>query len=83
MSRNTFEAKGESRLTSEQVDAITYAHMDIKAVNKMLDSRREPSDDTFSSPSYKAKEELFEATKQTTKDLEKAFPFLIEEVEGE
>ena len=70
-----------SNLTSEQVDAITYAYMDIKAANNMFDSRREPSDDTFSSPSYKAKEELFEATKQTTKDLEKAFPFLLEEVD--
>jgi len=67
-------------LTSEQVDAITYAYMDIKAANKMFDSRREPSDDTLSSPHYKAKEELFEATKETAKDLEQAFPFLLEEV---
>ena len=70
-------------LTSEQVDAITYAYMDIKAANKMLDFRKGSSDDTLSSPHYKAKEELFEATKETAKDLEQAFPFLLIGVEDE
>lgn len=71
MSRNTFEAKGESRLTNEQVDAITYAYMDICATDKVV------NDDSWD---HRAIAEVGEAIVQTKVDLEKAFPFLTEEV---
>ena len=74
MSRNTFEAKGESLLTSEQVDAITYAYMDICATEKFLNG--DPLDG-------RACNEIAEAVPLTKADLEKAFPFLIEDVEDE
>ena len=76
MSRDTFKAKGESLLTSEQVDAITYAYLDVKAANKMMD-------EVWRGNRIRAEAELYEATNQTKVDLEKAFPFLIEEVEDE
>ena len=76
MSRNTFEAKGESRLTSEQVEAITYAYMDIVASNKLMD-------EVWRGNRIQAESELYEATNQTKVDLEKAFPFLIKDIEDE
>ena len=74
MSRNTFEAKGESRLTSEQVEAITYAYMDICATDKVI------NDDSWD---HRAIAEVGEAIIQTKVDLEEAFPFLNEGVEDE
>ena len=74
MSRNTFEAKGESRLTSEQVNAITYAYLDVCATDKIL------NDDGWD---HRAIAEVGEAVVQTKVDLEKAFPFLIKDVEDE
>jgi hypothetical protein len=80
MSRNTFEAKGDSRLTSEQVDAITYAYMDICATDKVVNNASGWRDDSWD---HKAIAEVGEAIVQTKVDLEKAFPFLIEDVEDE
>ena len=61
-----------SNLTSEQVDAITYAYLDVCATDKAI------NDDDWC-PSAIA--EIGEAVTQTKVDLEKAFPFLIEEIE--
>ena len=66
-----------SNLTSEQVDAITYAYMDVKAANKLM-NEEENWDNRI-----QAEAELYEATNKTKVDLEKAFPFLIEEVGNE
>ena len=62
-----------SNLTSEQVDAITYAYIDICATDKILNN------DTWE-PSW---DEVGEAVVQTKVDLEKAFPFLTEEAGDE
>ena len=62
-------------LTSEQVDAITYAYMDIKAAYNLVD------ENCGYDNRAQAEAELYEATSKTKIDLEKAFPFLIEEVE--
>ena len=78
MSRDIFKAKGESLLTSEQVDAITYAYMDICAIDKVI------NDDSWDNFRVgRAIAEVAEAVVQTKIDLEKAFPFLIEDVEDE
>jgi len=68
-----------SNLTSEQVDAITYAYMDVKAANKLMNENEEENWDNR----IHAEAELYEATNKTKVDLEKAFPFLIEEVGNE
>ena len=64
-------------MTSEQVEAITYAYLDIKAANKLMDEEENWGN------RIQAEAELYDATLQTKKDLEQAFPFLIEEVEDE
>ena len=64
-------------LTIEQVDAITYAYLDVKAANKLMDEEENWGN------RIQAEAELYEATNKTKVDLEKAFPFLIEEVEDE
>ena len=64
------ELGADDCLTSEQIDAITYAYMDICATDKAL------NDDEWS-------QELGEAVVMTKADLEKAFPFLIKDVEDE
>ena len=64
-----------SNLTSEQVDAITYAYLDVKAANKLMNENEEENWDNR----IQAEAELYEATNKTKVDLEKAFPFLIEE----
>jgi len=65
-----------SNLTSEQVDAITYAYMDICATDTHLNGSNSPYDGM-------AAAEIGEAVQLTREDLERAFPFLIEEVEDE
>ncbi len=64
-----------SDLTSEQVNAVTYAYMDVCAADKFLNG-----DDSFNS---RSRDEIAEAVPQTKADLEKAFPFLMEGVEDE
>ena len=66
-----------SNLTSEQVDAITYAYMDICATDKLV------NDDKGFLWDHRAIAEVGEAVVQTKVDLEKAFSFLIEEIEDE
>ena len=61
-------------LTSEQVDAITYAYMDVCVTDKVI------NDDNWD---HRVIAEIGEAVVQTKADLEKAFPFLIEEIEDE
>ena len=63
-----------SNLTSEQVDAITYAYMDVCATDKVV------NDDSWD---HRAIAEIGEAVVQTKVDLEKAFPFLLEEAGDE
>ena len=63
-----------SNLTSEQVDAITYAYLDECATDKVI------NDDSWD---HKAIAEIGEAVVQTKVDLEKAFPFLLEEAGDE
>ena len=62
------------RLTSEQVEAITYAYMDVCATDKVI------NDDSWD---HRAIAEVGEAVVQTKSDLEKAFTFLIEDIEDE
>ena len=64
-----------SNLTSEQVDAITYAYLDVCATNNIL------NDDMWETQHALA--EIGEAVVQTKVDLEKAFPFLLEEAGDE
>ena len=63
-----------SNLTSEQVNAITYAYMDVCATDKVV------NDDSWD---HRAIAEIGEAVVQTKADLENAFPFLMECVEDE
>ena len=63
-----------SKLTSEQVNAITYAYMDGCATDKVI------NEDSWD---HRTIAEVGEAVVQTKADLEKAFPFLIEGVEDE
>jgi len=64
-----------SNLTSDQVDAVTYAHMDICATDTFLNG-----DDPLD---RRAWDEIANAVTQTKVDLEKAFPFLLEGVDDE
>ena len=64
-----------SNLTSEQVDAITYAYLDVCATNNILNN------DMWETQHALA--EIGEAVVKTKVDLEKAFPFLIVGVEDE
>ena len=59
-----------SNLTAEQVDALTHAWLDLSATNEML-SGDDPID-------RRAWEEIAEATKDSVKEIETAFPFLLE-----
>ena len=63
-----------SDLTSEQVDAITYAYLDVCATDKVVNDY---------SWDHRAISEIGEAVVQTKADLEKAFPFLIKGLEDE
>ena len=63
-----------SNLTSDQVNAITYAYMDVCATDKVI------NDDNWD---HRVIAEIGEALVQTKADLEKAFPFLLEGVEDE
>ena len=60
--------------TEEQIEAITYAYMDVCATDKIL------NDDSWD---HRAIAEVGEAVVQTKSDLEKAFPFLLDGVEDE
>ena len=64
-----------SDLTSEQVNAVTYAYMDVCAADTFLNG-----DDPLDGRAWN---EIAEAVPQTKADLEKAFPFLLEGVEDE
>ena len=57
-------------LTSGQVNAITYAYMDVVAANRLMDE-----EETWGNR-IQAEAELYEATRQTKIDLETEFPFL-------
>ena len=59
-----------SNLTAEQVDALTHAWLDLSATNEMLNG-----DDPID---RRAWEEIAEATKDSVKEIETAFPFLLE-----
>jgi len=59
-----------SNLTAEQVDALTHAWLDLSATNEMLNGDN-PID-------RRAWEEIAEATKESVKEIETAFPFLLE-----
>jgi len=62
-------------LTSEQVNAVTYAYMDVCAADTFLNG-----DDPLD---RRAWDEIAEAVPQTKVDLEKAFPWLLEEASDE
>tara|TARA_Y100001949_G_C15964878_1_gene321067 strand:+ start:1356 stop:1553 length:198 start_codon:yes stop_codon:yes gene_type:complete len=64
-----------SKLTSEQVDAITNAWLDLSATSEMLNGDS-PID-------RRAWEEIAVASKDSVEEIEKAFPFLLEGVEDE
>ena len=55
-----------SNLTAEQVDALTHAWLDLSATNEMLNGDN-PID-------RRAWEEIAEATKESVKEIETAFP---------
>ena len=61
-------------LTSEQVNAVTYAYMDVCATDKVI------NDDNWD---HRVIAEIGEAVVQTKADLEKAFPWLLEEAGDE
>ena len=61
-----------SNLTSEQVDAITHAWLDLCA-----------SKEQFESEVYRHGVELATACRDSVEELETAFPFLLEGVEDE
>ena len=63
-----------NRLTAEQLNTISYAYMDVCAMDKVI------NDDSWD---HRAIAEIGEAVVQTKRDLEKEFPFLIEDVEDE
>jgi hypothetical protein len=60
-----------SDLTSKQIDAITYAYLDVCASDNLLNSD--------SILDKRARDEVAFACKQSKTDLENAFPFLLEE----
>lgn len=64
-----------SNLTSEQVDAITNAWLDLSATSDMLNGDN-PID-------RRAWGEIAVASKDSVEEIEKAFPFLLEGVEDE
>ena len=64
-----------SKLTSEQVDAITHAWLDLCASKEQFES-----DDQFTGVGA---DELAIACRDSIEELEKAFPFLLEGVEDE
>ena len=66
---------GAGCLTSEQVDAITHAWLDLSATSEMLNGDS-PID-------RRAWQEMSVATKDSVEELEKEFPFLLEGVEDE
>lgn len=57
-------------MTSDQVDAITHAYLDICATDQVLNGKE--TDRLLIS-------EVGDAVPQTKEDLEKAFPWLLEE----
>jgi len=65
---------GVDSLTEKQIEAITYAHMDICATDTYLNGSKSIYDGM-------AAAEIGEAVKLTREDLQKAFPFLIDEAE--
>jgi hypothetical protein len=75
MIRNTFKAKGEAShlLTSDQVDAITHAWLDLCASWERFESEEQ-----FSGV---VADELAAACFDSIKELEQEFPFLLEGVE--
>jgi hypothetical protein len=62
-------------LTSEQINAITYAYLDVSATDKFLNRMEEGHIDR------RDWDEIAEAVPQTRQDLENAFPFLLEDKE--
>ena len=66
-------------LTSEQVDAITYAYLDICATDKILNDNSWDQRLAYNREVV-AIAEIGEAVIQTKGDLEKAFPFLLKGV---
>ena len=58
-------------LTSDQVDAITHAHLDCVAASNLPDDHNIDLDG------------LAEAAGNSAEELEQAFPFLLEDVEDE
>jgi len=64
-----------SDLTSEQVDAITNAWIDLSATSDMLNG-----DDPID---RRAWQEVSVATKDSMEELEKEFPFLIQDINDE
>lgn len=77
MSRDTFKAKGEAShpLTSDQVDAITHAWLDLCASKEHFEG-----EDEFVGVGA---DELAVACTDSLEELETAFPFLLEGVEDE
>ena len=77
MSRDTFKAKGEAShlLTSDQVDAITHAWLDLCASKEHFESEEQ-----FTGVGA---DELAVACTDSVEELEKEFPFLLEGVEDE
>ena len=77
MSRDTFKAKGEAShlLTSEQIDAITHAWLDLCASKEHFESEEQ-----FTGVGA---DELAVACTDSVEELEKEFPFLLEGVEDE
>jgi len=66
---------GADTLTSEQVDAITHAWLDLSASQEQFQFLSEWDID--------ASPELAIACRDSVKELEDAFPFLLEEVNDE
>ena len=71
-----------SNLTSEQVDAITNAWLDLSATSEMLNGDR-LSFVSCSPIDRRAWQEMSVAAKDSVEELEKEFPFLLEGVEDE
>ena len=63
---------GAGTLTSEQVDAITHAWLDLRG-----------SIDHFEASPFVFTDGLEAACKESVQELEEAFPFLLEGVEGD
>ena len=66
---------GAGTLTSEQVDAITHAWLDLSASQEVFEG--------YSGVSRFVDGELSVACKDSVKELEDAFPFLLEGVDDE